>query len=137
MTNTIISCNYLPRFIVIRKGCCVYEKISRFLQEKGFEVYSVGEHKGFCKTPYLVIKDKGQKPYSKTNVNFQDYEIIVFYPFGTFFQVQPFINQVVETLSQLPFLKYSQNQTPTVIDPEVRAYTTSLTYTVYKQCQNP
>ncbi len=114
----------------------MFEIISKNLRDKGFEVYSVGEHKGFCKTPYVVIKDNGRKPYSKTGVSFHSYEVMVFYPFGTFFQVQPFIDKVADTLSQLPFLKYSGHQTPVVIDPDVRAYTTSLGFTVYKQSPN-
>lgn len=109
----------------------MFTKILHCLKDNGFETFSVGEHKGICKSPYVVIKDNGLKPFAKTSLNSHSLDIIILYPFGEFFRVQPFVNSVILCLSQLNFLKFTQTQSPTVIDPDVHAYTCSLRYNVF------
>lgn len=37
----------------------MFKKIYKHLKNKGFNVYSIGQHQGLCIEPFLVIFEKG------------------------------------------------------------------------------
>ena len=38
----------------------MFTQIYRHLKDNGFDVYSIGQHKGICTNPYIVIKENGE-----------------------------------------------------------------------------
>ena len=47
----------------------MFTQIYKHLKENGFDVYSIGQHKGICKSPYLVIKENGTSEIVGTSLN--------------------------------------------------------------------
>ena len=60
----------------------MFTQIYKHLKNNGFEVYSIGQHKGICKGPYLVIKENGTSEIAGTSLNNDLVEIMIYYPVG-------------------------------------------------------
>jgi hypothetical protein len=108
--------------------------IYKRLKEFGFDVYSIGQHEGLCDKPYIVIKEDGEDVHGALNsVSSALISIIIFYPIGRYSEAAEYVRAVRECLSDVPWLKNTGKITGFVVDSDVRAYTCTVFYEVYKR----
>jgi len=110
-----------------------FRRIWEALEAGGFTPYSIGQHNGVCKSPYVVIKDDGQSPYAGLPINNGLIDIIIFYPFGGYSEVEPYRDRVDRCLRSIRELKPTHIITPIIIDDDKKAYTTSIKYQIRKR----
>ncbi len=103
------------------------------LKENGFNVYSIGQHEGICNEPYVVIGENGQFPFSKPQIVYSIVDIMLFYPIGKYTEFSDFVEAVRECLKQIRELKNMCEMSAIVIDHELKAYTQTIKYQVYKR----
>ena len=108
----------------------MFERIYLFLKKREFDVYSVGQHKGICRNPYVVIRNLGQQPF-RVNFIAETYEILFYYPFGAYSEFQGYIDKVRDALTELDYLRPTGELSPFYNDDRKRAYTTGAKYRVY------
>ena len=111
----------------------MFELIYKRLKDGGFDVYSIGQHEGFCRSPYVVIKEDGENVLTGASVSAAVVSIIIFYPIGRYSEVSDYVLRVRECLCGLDFLKSTGELTGFAIDHDVRAYTCTIFYEVYKR----
>ena len=108
-----------------------WKEIFRHLSKAGYEVYSLGQHKGICAAPYLVLRNNGASSGYSTVI--QDYEILLYYPLDRYSEFEGYIDSVRKTMNELyPQVKLVDDQQPHVPDGDIKAYMTSLIYRVQK-----
>lgn len=110
-----------------------FEQIRNVLQNNGFDVYSIGQHTGTCKNPYVVIKENGQSRHAGLPINNELIDIIVFYPLGSYSQVMPYLKKADKCIRSIKELKPTHIITPVIVDNEKKAYTASIQYQIYKR----
>lgn len=96
--------------------------------KKEFKVYSLGQPKGICTEPYLMIyesdpEDAGSKSLEKSNV-----EIWIYYPFGEYSQVEDYIKKVENSIKKYKKLRKIGKRSAIKVDTEMDAYFTNLSY---------
>lgn len=101
--------------------------IHRLLTQEGYAVYSVGQHEGLCKSPYLVLRDNGVT--RQQSIEVPEYEVLLYYPMEHYSEFSDYINGVKVAMNKLyPTLKLVEDEQPHYPDNEIRAYMTSLIY---------
>lgn len=105
----------------------MFELIYRHLKSKGFDCYSIGQHKGNCEKEYVVIKNYTPSASSKVLLG-EKVELFLFYPIGSYTKAMKFIESVRLVMSDLP-IEDNYNPLPILVDDSVQAYTTKLSYT--------
>ena len=111
----------------------MFELIYNRLKDGGFDVYSIGQHEGLCTDPYVVIKEDGENVLNGASVSAAVVSIIIFYPIGRYSEVAEYVHGVRECLCELDWLKGTGELTGFAIDHDVRAYTCTIFYEVYKR----
>ena len=114
-------------------GNSMFELIYNRLKVSGFDVYSIGQHEGICNSPYVVIKEDGENVLSGASVSSAVISIIIFYPIGRYSEVSEYIFNVRKCLCGLDWLKSTGELTGFAIDHNVRAYSCTIFYEVYKR----
>ncbi|MCD2492733.1 hypothetical protein LQE92_08840 [Lacrimispora sp. NSJ-141] len=108
-----------------------WKTIYRHLKEAGYEVYSLGQHKGDCTSPYLVLRNNGAG--LDHSVSVQEYEILLYYPVNRYSEFEGYIDGVRTCMNSLyPHVTLVDDQQPHYPDDDVKAYMTSLIYQVQK-----
>lgn len=102
------------------------------LANNGINTYFVGQHRGECGVPYVVVKDAGSTAIPGISLNRSIFEMIVFYPFGRFDQMEDFMAHVKDTLRGLANLHDARYRSPVIVDEEKRAYTSTIRYWGYQ-----
>lgn len=104
-----------------------WKDIYAHLKEKGYDVYSLGQHGGDCVSPYLVLRDNGI--VRKQSIEVPEYEILMYYPIGRYSEFSDYINRVKQDMNALyPALRLTEDEAPHYPDDEKKAYMTSLVY---------
>lgn len=112
----------------------VWKKIYRHLKEKGFDVYSQGQHEGECVSKYIVLRDGGTTVMDDVSSGVKYYEAILYVPLNAFSEVEEYAFDVKDVLKEMfPLIRPSGLETPVTIDDDVKAYTTSLEYVNYRK----
>lgn len=104
-----------------------WQTIYRHLMDDGFDTYSMGQHKGLCKSPYIVVKGAG----SVTRINVADkrYELIIYVPVTSYSKMEEFAASVKRSMQRLaPSIRLWRDESPHYLDNDVQAYMTSITY---------
>ena len=108
-----------------------WKQIYTHLKESGFDVYPLGQHKGECTKPYLVLRANGA--YRGINAEQALYELLLYYPADFYYQFEDYISEVKRVMNELyPALKLIEPETIHYLDPDVNGFMTSLTYGVIK-----
>ena len=55
----------------------MFTQIYRHLKDNGFDVYSIGQHKGICTNPYIVIKENGESEIAGTSLTNDIVELLI------------------------------------------------------------
>lgn len=109
----------------------MFKEIYLHLKEQGFNVYSIGQHKGKCLEPYLVITETGDMDITGSSLMHKTYEILIYYPVGKYSGVSTYIDSVKKAMRGLK-LRRVITSNPIIIDDDKQAYMTFLSYTRIK-----
>jgi hypothetical protein len=105
-------------------------KVYEYLQDNNIDVYLVGQYKGECKSPYIVLKDDGITS-SNRRVGKGYIDILFFIPENKFTKIKDFRKQVVDLLKEFKSIRYAGNETGIVTDNDKKALTFSIMYEKY------
>ena len=111
----------------------MWQKIYLHLKSEDIDVYSIGQKQGLCDDPYVVVKESGQYSLGSNKQGYDLVDIIIFYPIGSYSQLFSYKNDIKNHLAELKYLRKTGNETPVIIDDEVKGYTTSIEYQVIKK----
>ena len=106
----------------------MFTDIYKHLKNNGFDVYSIGQHKGICSSPYLVIKESGTSEIVGTSLNSDMVEIMIYYPIGAYSKLEEYKQSTLYSMKLLRGIRRVIQAMPTVIDDDKKAYMTSFTY---------
>lgn len=107
-------------------------KLFEYLQEKEIDVYFVGQHKGECKKPYVVLKVDGTNSLNgKTGTSLID--VLFFIPENKFTRCESYKNEVKRLINQFGKIRYTGVETGIVVDDRKKALTFSILYESYKR----
>lgn len=111
-----------------------WQAIFQHLQEQGFDVYALGQHKGVCGSPYIVLRNNGTTLVR--GVEQALYELLLYMPADRISEFEDYIRKVKLTMNRLyPALKLVIPEDIHYLDEEVRGCMTSLTYGVVKKSE--
>ncbi|MGX4600245.1 hypothetical protein [Faecalimicrobium sp. JNUCC 81] len=111
----------------------MFKEIYIFLKEKGFDVYSIGQHEGICSSPYLVLKESTEMDVVGTSFSNDLLDVIIYYPIGKYSELGMYLKKVNSALKEIKKIKRAYDPTPIVIDDDKKSYTTSLSYRKIKK----
>ena len=102
----------------------MFKKTYEHLKNSGFEVYSIGQHKGICEKPYIVVKENGLSMVTGNLTN-EIVELLVYYPVGYYTQLEGYKKRLLNTMKKVKGFRRVIDPMPTIIDDDKKAYTTS------------
>lgn len=106
-----------------------WTEIFKHLEQSGYDVFSLGQHKGICESPYLVLRNNGAGQIR--SIEAREYEILIYYPIEHYSGFEGYIKKVKDSMNRLyPIVKLVDDQQPHYPDDDARAYMTSLIYRV-------
>ena len=104
-----------------------FKSLYNHLKTSGFDVYSMGQHKGECKEPYLVLKARGSD--LRYSVSDRLYEILMYYPASKYSAFPDYIDTVKEAMRPLfPHCRMASDESEHYLDDDKKAYMSSLLY---------
>ena len=106
----------------------MFKEIYKHLKNNGFDVYSIGQHKGICSSPYLVIKENGTNEIVGTSLNSEMVEIMIYYPLGSYSKLNQYKQSTLYCMKLLKGIRRIIESSPTIMDDDKKAYTTSFYY---------
>ena len=106
----------------------MFTQIYRHLKDNGFDVYSIGQHKGICINPYIVIKENGESEIVGTSLTNDIVELLIYYPVGTYSKLNEYKQSILYTMKLLKGIRRVVEPMPTIIDDDKKAYMTSFTF---------
>lgn len=108
-----------------------WKTLYHYLKSAGFDVYSIGQHKGVCESPYIVLRNNGTNIVD--SVADRHYEIMMYVPVDRYSEMEDFVESVKLNMSKLwPHVLLYEDEAPHYLDDEKKAYMTSLIYRVPK-----
>ncbi|WPC42958.1 hypothetical protein [Clostridium sp. JS66] len=111
----------------------LWQKIYLNLKNLGYEVYSIGQKRDKCENSYIVIKENGVFAKAGNVAGYKLFDIIIYHPITNYSSMELYVENIKQDLKCIDELKPTGNETPTVIDSEVEAYTTSIEYQQFKK----
>jgi len=111
----------------------LWQKIYLYLKKLGYEVYSAGQKRDKCQTSYVVIKENGIVAMIGNIAGYKLFDIIIYHPMDIYSTMEPYVENIKKAIKDIDELRPTGNETPPIIDSEVQAYTTSVTYQQFKQ----
>ena len=106
----------------------MFTQIYKHLKSNGFNVYSIGQHKGICTEPYIVIKENGESEIVGTSLTNDVVELLIYYPVGAYSKLEEYKQSTLYTMKLLRDIRRVIESSPTIIDDDKKAYTTSYYY---------
>lgn len=106
----------------------MFTQIYRHLKDNGFDVYSIGQHKGICTNPYIVIKENGESEIAGTSLTNDIVELLIYYPVGIYSKLNEYKQSILYTMKLLKGIRRVVEPMPTIIDDDKKAYMTSFTF---------
>jgi len=104
-----------------------FKYIYDHLHTAGFDIYSMGQHKGFATAPYIVIKSLGALPMMSASD--RQYELLLYVPEDQYSGMEDYAESVKVSMEQLrPQVIMYEDETEHYLDPDKKAYMTSLVY---------
>ena len=104
------------------------------LKTANFDVYFVGQHKGDCINPYIVVKQSTQSNYENLSTNIQYYDILIYVPQNKPSLIDVLLDEVEQTLKTLyPMIKSQNTRTEMFFDDSVNGWMRSMLYSNYRK----
>ena len=111
----------------------MFTQIYKHLKNNGFDVYSIGQHKGICTEPYIVIKENGESEIAGTSLANDIVELLIYYPIGAYSKLNEYKQSILYSMKLLMGVRRVIQSMPTIIDDDKQAYMTSFTYRKIKK----
>ena len=98
--------------------------------------YFLGQHRGLCEKPFIVIKRGSTLPSLNSNkVGQSIIDIIAFVPENDYLIVEPYKTAIKVALKELDVLRKTGNETPEITDDDKKALTFSIEYIIQKKME--
>lgn len=110
----------------------LWQEIYLHLIKYGYEIYSPGQKRDKCINPYVVIKENGTHALVGNISGYKIFDIIIYYPLDQYSEMEFYVENIKGALKEIENLRPTGNETSTIIDNEVKAYTTSVEYQQFK-----
>lgn len=110
----------------------MWQKIYLHLKKLGYEVYSPGQKRDKCTENYVVIKENGTHALVSNVSGYKLFDIIIYSPIYNYSSMEFYVENIKKAMDKINDLRPTGNETPAIIDDEVKAYTTSIEYQQFK-----
>lgn len=106
----------------------MFEKIYKKMKNNDIEVYSIGQHQGICKEPFVVVKE--YEPIEVVGSNYYNnmVELVCLYPLGSYSMLKEFKSRIENIMMELKEFDREFLGNPVVVDNEKQAYLFTLQY---------
>lgn len=111
----------------------LWQKINLHLKKLGYEVYAPGQKRDKCTDSYVVIKENGIYAMNGNVNGYKLFDIIIYHPMSNYSTMEFYIENIKQAMKDIEELRLTGNETPSIIDDKVGAYTSSVEYVQYKQ----
>ena len=96
-----------------------------------YPVYFIGEHKGECKEPYIVIKFDSQiQSFKNNNCFWKVVSIFIYTPLHDISKLDFMEEEVIKILK--PLLEFNNEIGPEVLEEKLKAYSKRITFRIPK-----
>ena len=103
-------------------------KLLDYLHDNNIDAYFIGQHKGECISPYVVLKDSGTSGYLNNKNGVKLIDIIFYLPQNQFSRVESFRKCVFDLLNNYKDIRYTGDETGVITDDNKKAITFSIMY---------
>ncbi|MDS1005123.1 hypothetical protein P9J83_16740 [Clostridium sporogenes] len=110
----------------------LWQKVYLYLKKLGYDVYAPGQKRNKCTENYVVIKENGVHAIGGNISGYKLFDIIVYNPMDQYSTMEFYVENLKEALKKIEDLRPTGNETPSIIDYDVQAYTTSIEYQQFK-----
>ncbi|MBV1816856.1 hypothetical protein ACIR03_02730 [Clostridium cochlearium] len=111
----------------------VWQKIYLHLKKLGYEVYSPGQKRDKCTDSYVVIKEGGTYAMDSNVNGYKLFDIIIYHPMSNYSSMEFYVENIKQAMKAIGELRPTGNETPSIVDDKVEAYTTSIEYQQFKR----
>lgn len=110
----------------------LWQKVYLYLKKLGYNVYAPGQKRNKCTESYVVIRENGVHALVGNISGYKLFDIIVYNPMDQYSTMEFYVENLKENLKKIEDLRPTGNETPSIIDYDVQAYTTSIEYQQFK-----
>ncbi len=110
----------------------LWQKVYLYLKKLGYNVYAPGQKRNKCTESYVVIRENGVHALVGNISGYKLFDIIVYSPMDQYSTMEFYVENLKEVLKKIEDLRLTGNETPSIIDYDVQAYTTSIEYQQFK-----
>ena len=110
----------------------MFKEIYLHLKQSGIDVYSIGQHKGLCERPYVVISETGDGEIVGKNLMSKNVELLIYYPLSQYSEFEGYIEKIKKTMKELSHIRRVIESNSKIIDDDKKAYMTFLSYKMIK-----
>lgn len=115
-----------------------WKDIFRHLKQVGYAVYSPGQKKGECTSPYLVIRDAGASKAMGISSTIQLYEILIYLPENQYSRIEEYVRETEKAMDGMwPMLRPTHFKTTPFYDEQIKGWMTSIQYQNYQKNKRP
>lgn len=111
----------------------VWQKIYLHLKKLGYEVYSPGQKRDKCTDSYVVIKEGGTYAMDSNVNGYKLFDIIIYHPMSNYSSMEFYVENIKQAMKAIGELRPTGNETQSIVDDKVEAYTTSIEYQQFKR----
>ena len=110
------------------------EDIYDCLKTAGIDVYFPGQHKGDCRSNYVVVKPGAVTKYMQFSTNVAYYELLCYSPADHPSETDKFKDQVKTSMLTIhPKVRYANMETAPYFDDSVKGWMVDITYQNYRK----
>lgn len=104
------------------------------LKTAKIETYLQGQHKGDCKSAYVVVKPGIVAPYLQLSTNVCYYELLLYIPKDYPTQIETFKDTVKKAMLNIyPMMIFADSESTPMFDDSTNAWMVDLTYKNYRK----
>lgn len=110
----------------------LYRDLADYLNDNNINFFSIGQHEGKCKEPFVVIEEAGEQKESRYTLKIKNVDLVLFYPKGHYSEVEDYVNHVISTMEGYTRATFTGNVSDVMIETDKEAYIVVLSYKIYK-----
>lgn len=110
--------------------------VYKFLEAAGISVYFQGQHKGDCKSNYVVLAGYGETKLPSISSTTNTIEIMCYVPLKLSGNIEEFCDQVKQVMKGMePMIKPMYNDIGDYIDDDIKAVMRTMQYKFYRKIE--
>lgn len=110
----------------------LYKDLAIYLNKNNINNYSIGQHEGKCKEPFVIIEEVGEQKENNYTLKIKYVDLVVCYPKGFYSELEDYVNTVIDTMEGYTRATFTGNISDVMIETDKEAYIVVLSYKVYK-----